>query len=71
MGQGIALGHSVLARPEVESGRLVCPFEEKQITNNAYYFVCHQSQAELGKIAAFRQWLIQQVEDDQQDEEFI
>ncbi|MEP7703585.1 transcriptional regulator GcvA [Paraglaciecola sp. 25GB23A] len=71
LGQGIALGHSVLARPEVESGRLVCPFEEKQITNNAYYFVCHQSQAELGKIAAFRQWLIQQVEDDQQDEEFI
>jgi LysR family transcriptional regulator, glycine cleavage system transcriptional activator len=71
LGQGIALGHSVLARPEVESGRLVCPFEEKQITNNAYYFVCHQSQAELGKIAAFRQWLVQQVEDDQQDEEFI
>jgi LysR family glycine cleavage system transcriptional activator len=71
LGQGIALGHSVLARPEVESGRLVCPFEEKQITNNAYYFVCHQSQADLGKIAAFRQWLIQQVEEDQQDEEFI
>lgn len=71
LGQGIALGHSVLARPEIESGRLICPFEEKQITNNAYYFVCQQSQADLGKIAAFRQWLIEQVEEDQQDEDFI
>ncbi|KXI28776.1 transcriptional regulator GcvA, partial [Paraglaciecola hydrolytica] len=71
LGQGIALGHSVLARPEIESGRLVCPFEEKQITNNAYYFVCQQSQAELGKIAAFRQWLMEQVREDQQDEDFV
>ena len=71
LGQGIALGHSVLARPEIESGRLICPFEEKLITNNAYYFVCHQSQAELGKIAAFREWLIAQVRQDQQDQDFI
>ncbi|NCP63286.1 MAG: transcriptional regulator GcvA [Paraglaciecola sp.] len=70
LGQGIALGHSVLARPEIESGRLVCPFAEKQITNNAYYFVCHPGQAELGKIAAFRQWLIAQVQADQQNEAF-
>lgn len=71
LGQGIALGHSVLARPEIESGRLVCPFEEKQITHNAYYFVCHPSQAELGKIVAFREWLINQVHEDQQDEDFV
>jgi LysR family glycine cleavage system transcriptional activator len=60
-----------LARPEIESGRLVCPFEEKQITNNAYYFVCQQSQVELGKIAAFRQWLLEQVREDQEDEDFV
>ena len=71
LGQGIALGHSVLARPEIESGRLVCPFEEKLITNNAYYFVCQQSQAELGKIMAFRQWLVAQVRQEQEDEAFI
>ncbi|MFT5675413.1 MAG: LysR family glycine cleavage system transcriptional activator [Paraglaciecola sp.] len=70
LGQGIALGHSVLARPEIDAGRLVCPFEEKLITKNAYYFVCHQSQAELGKIAAFRQWLLSQVQQEQDDEEF-
>ncbi|MGO4893523.1 transcriptional regulator GcvA [Flavobacterium sp. W21_SRS_FM6] len=71
LGQGIALGHSVLARPEIQSGRLVCPFEEKLITNNAYYFVCQQSQADLGKIVAFRQWLVEQVQQDQEDEDFI
>ena len=70
LGQGIALGHSVLARPEIDAGRLVCPFEEKLVTKNAYYFVCHQSQRELGKIAAFRSWLLSQVHDEQDSEDF-
>ena len=70
LGQGIALGHSVLARPEIESGRLVCPFDERLIATNAYYAVCHQSQAELGKIVAFLQWLQSQVEDEQEDDDF-
>ena len=70
LGQGIALGHSVLARPEIESGRLVCPFDERLIATNAYYAVCHQSQAELGKIVAFLQWLQSQVEDEQENDDF-
>ena len=70
LGQGIALGHSVLARPEIDAGRLVCPFEEKLVTKNAYYFVCHQSQTELGKIAAFRSWLLSQVHDEQDYDDF-
>lgn len=68
LGQGIALGHSVLARPEIQAGRLICPFDEKLITRNAYYLVCHESQAELGKIATFRQWVINQVQEEQQDD---
>ncbi|GGD63645.1 transcriptional regulator GcvA [Lacimicrobium alkaliphilum] len=68
LGQGIALGHSVLARPEIQAGRLICPFDEKLITKNAYYLVCHESQAELGKIATFRQWVINQVQEEQQDD---
>ncbi len=71
LGQGIALGHSVLARPEIESGRLVCPFDEKLVSKNSYYVVCPQSQAELGKIAAFREWLLAQVKEDQQDDNFV
>ena len=37
LGQGIALAHSVLARPEIEAGRLVRPFQERQISRSAYY----------------------------------
>jgi LysR family glycine cleavage system transcriptional activator len=70
LGQGIALGHSVLARPEIEAGRLVCPFNERLVTNNAYYVVCHQSQADLGKIVAFREWLQNQVKDEQEEDDF-
>ncbi|MDF2179398.1 transcriptional regulator GcvA [Aliiglaciecola sp. CAU 1673] len=68
LGQGIALGHSVLARAEIQSGRLVCPFEEKLITRNAYYLVCHESMSELGKIKAFRDWMLAQVEEEQEGE---
>lgn len=70
LGQGIALGHSVLARPEIQAGRLICPFDEKLITKNAYYVVCHESQAELGKIATFRDWVLTQVKEEQEADDF-
>ncbi len=70
LGQGIALGYSVLARAEIDAGRLVCPFEEKLATKDAYYLVCLQSQAELGKISAFREWLLEQVKMDQDEQHF-
>lgn len=57
-GQGIALGYSLLARPEIEAGRLVCPFEEYLVSNNAYYIVSDENMSELGKIQAFRQWML-------------
>ncbi|WP_040521824.1 transcriptional regulator GcvA [Aliiglaciecola lipolytica] len=68
LGQGIALANSVLARPELASGRLVCPFEERAISKSSYYLVCHESQAELGKIATFRHWLLEQVKEDQDED---
>lgn len=70
LGQGIALGHSVLARSEIEAGRLICPFEEKLATKDAYYLVCHQSQSDLGKITAFRSWLLEQVKFEQDEQNF-
>ena len=57
-GQGVALGYSVLARPEIEAGRLVCPFDQLLMSKNAYYLVCHESQADLGKIKVFREWML-------------
>ncbi|WP_313511240.1 transcriptional regulator GcvA, partial [Kosakonia sacchari] len=53
-GQGIALANNVMAQSEIEAGRLVCPFNDVLVSKNAFYLVCHDSQAELGKIAAFR-----------------
>lgn len=46
-----------MAQTEIEAGRLVCPFNDVLVSKNAFYLVCHDSQAELGKIAAFRQWI--------------
>jgi LysR family glycine cleavage system transcriptional activator len=68
LGQGIALANSVLAGPEIASGRLVCPFEEKLVSKNSFYLVCHESQAELGKIAAFRKWILTQVKEEQDED---
>ena len=64
-GQGVALAHSVLAKPDIDSGRLVCPFKEVLISKNSYYIVCREKQLELGKIAAFREWVLQTVADEQ------
>ena len=57
-GQGVALANNVMAQTEIEAGRLACPFNDVLVSRNAFYLVCHDSQAEVGKIAAFRQWII-------------
>ena len=57
-GQGVALGSNLLARAEVESGRLVCPFDQFLLCKNAYYIVSNETPSELGKIDVFRQWML-------------
>ena len=64
-GQGVALAHNVLARPDINSGRLIVPFNHVLISKDAYYLVCRESQTELGKITAFRQWMVSMVEAEQ------
>lgn len=65
-GQGVALAHSVLAKPDIDAGRLVCPFSEVLVSNNAYYIVCREPQADVGKIAAFREWVLDTVSNEQE-----
>jgi len=60
-GQGVALAYSVLAKPDIDSGRLVCPFSDVLVSKNAYYIVCKENQKDLGKIEAFRQWMLTMV----------
>ncbi len=65
-GQGVALANNVMAESEIEAGRLVCPFNDVLVSKNAFYLVCHDSQAELGKIAAFRQWILEKAAGEQE-----
>ncbi|GGA78904.1 transcriptional regulator GcvA [Neiella marina] len=64
--QGVALVNSVLAQPELLSGRLVCPFSEALTSQDSYYLVCEPSQADLGKIKAFRDWMLERVRKEQE-----
>lgn len=61
LGQGIALVDNALANPEIAMGRLVCPFEERMVTKQAYYIVCREAQAELGRIQTFKDWVMTKV----------
>lgn len=65
LGQGIALSNTLLAKPEIDSGRLICPFEESIESKDAFYLVCHPGQAEVSKIQVFTDWMLEQVEDEQ------
>jgi|TARA_B110000908_G_scaffold172677_1_gene241905 LysR family glycine cleavage system transcriptional activator len=66
-GQGIALANSVLAKPDIDSGRLICPFNDVLVSKNSFYTVCRENQMEIGKIASFRQWMLDTVESEQDD----
>ncbi|MFT5758188.1 MAG: LysR family glycine cleavage system transcriptional activator [Alteromonadaceae bacterium] len=68
-GQGIALAHSVLAKPELDTGRLIKPFKEVLLSKNSYYIVCRENQTDIGKIAAFRDWVLDTVATEEEDEE--
>jgi len=66
-GQGVALAHSFLSRPDIEAGRLICPFDDVLESKNAYYVVCRERQVDLGKIAAFREWVLDTVAQEQEE----
>lgn len=65
-GQGIALAYSVLAQPDIDSGRLICPFNDVLMSKNAYFIVCRENQKDSPKIIAFRQWMLDMVEAEQE-----
>ena len=69
-GQGIALAHSVLAQPDIDSGRLVVPFTQALVSDRGYYLVCRESQLDSQKIKVFRQWLLNKVKKEQQEMSF-
>lgn len=64
MGQGVALSDIVLAKPEIDSGRLICPFDEIVESKLSYYLVCKESQVEQSKIKIFTEWMLAQVKEE-------
>ena len=68
-GQGVALAQSVFAKPEIEAGRLITPLEHTMVSKDAFYIVCRNHQVDLGKIAAFREWVLDTVALEKEEKE--
>lgn len=66
-GQGVALAHSAFAKPDIDSGRLVCPFNDVLVSKNSHYIVCREHQRDLGRISAFRDWVLDTVAQEQEE----
>jgi len=66
-GLGVALTRKVLAKNDLIQGRLVRAFELTLPATEdwAYYVVSPESTADKPKVAAFREWLINEVSLDQ------
>ncbi len=60
-GQGVALGNTALVADDLADGRLVWPFELCLPTMFAYYVVSPENAAGDPTIAAFRDWLLDEV----------
>lgn len=60
-GQGVALIGSVIAEDDLAAGHLVRPLEHTIPLNFAYYLVYPKSKANLPRVAAFREWLLEEA----------
>ena len=69
-GQGVAIGYSVVAQQEIQSGRLVTPYKITIPSINAYDFVCPKGAEDKPKIAAFRHWLKTTIEKETADDPY-
>ena len=58
---GVALALKPLVDSDLKSGRLCAPFVTEWRPQSAYYLVCPEVIAERPAVAAFRQWLLEQV----------
>ncbi|XUP16424.1 amidohydrolase family protein [Variovorax sp. DAIF25] len=61
-GMGVALGRSVMVRDELAAGRLLRLFGEKGSVPALAYYAVYRPEAEaMPQIAAFRDWLLEEV----------
>jgi len=60
-GLGIAIGQTRILGPNILSSRLVCPFSRPFKTGNGHYLVAPSVHRYSSKIAAFKNWLIDEA----------
>ncbi|MDB5429965.1 MAG: gcvA [Caulobacter sp.] len=60
-GRGIALAKRALAQADLESGRLVTPFDIATAVDFAYYVVHPKAKGRLPQVKAFVSWLIEEA----------
>ncbi|WP_395452520.1 LysR substrate-binding domain-containing protein [Azospirillum melinis] len=68
-GMGVCLDSLLLARRELESGRLVIPFPPRPLKAQGHGFVTLKSSFDLPKVRLFRDWLFDELESCRQWEE--
>lgn len=60
-GVGVALGRNRLVQLDIEEGHLVAPIQRKLLTDQSYYIVTMHENTNAPRIAAFRNWLLQEA----------
>ena len=61
-GAVVVLGWRALAAPDIEAGRVVAPFDLVLPLGSSFYLAYPEAHSPRPNIAAFREWLIQEVE---------
>lgn len=61
-GQGIALVATIFAEKDIQAGRLIQPFSVPMPINFSYYLVTTPRNAELARVLAFKNWMLQQID---------
>ncbi len=64
-GQGVALGHSVLSRPDLKAGRLVRPFDIILPSEYKYDLIFPEEYMNRPKVKVFRDWILDTVDSEQ------
>lgn len=62
-GLGVAMADLLLFQDEIDSGRLVAPFDLVVSDDTGYFFFCPSDRTDEPKIVAFRDWLLQEAKE--------
>jgi len=64
-GAGVVLGRTVLAQGDLDSGRLVAPFDLKLKADYSFYLIVHKDRADCAAVRSFTDWMFNECEGNQ------